>query len=337
MGIGIVGYGSYVPRLRLNRAEYIKAWGSCGADINEKAVMDFDEDTLTMALEAAKEAFEVGVTADKVGILSFASTSFPYEEKVMSSTAAEVLGLPGRLLSTEHGQSTRAGSEAFITASSLLKNDQSAVYAMVLAADAPQAEVKETMDHGLGAGAAAFILGKENLIAEIEQYNSFVSESMGERYRLDGSNSLHDIGVRGFTSAAYKKTVSVAVKDMLELTNSKAGDYRYLVLHETDGKSAKSIAKSLGFSEDQISLGLLYGQIGDTGASSVLLSLTAVLDQAQQGDRILLASYGSGAGSQAISLRVIAPSKHRSSLQDRLQAKKAIDYIKYLKLKRQIL
>jgi len=336
MSIGIVSYGSYVPRLRLSRAEYLKAWGSCGADIKDKAVMDFDEDTLTMAVEAAKEALGDGTAADKVGIICLASTRFPYEEKVMSSTAGEILGLPGRLLATEHGQSTRAGSEAFITAASLLQNDQS-TYAMVLVADAPQADVKETLDHGLGAGAAAFILGKENLIAEIEQYNSFVSESMGERYRLEGGNILRDIGVRGFTSAAYKKTVSLAVKDMLELTNSKASDYRYLVLQETDGKSAKSIAKSLGFSDDQISPGLLYGQIGDTGASSTMLSLAAVLDQAQLGDRIMLASYGSGAGSQAISLKVVAPIKHLMSVNDRLQTKKSIDYIGYLKLKRQIL
>ena len=56
MSIGIVSYGSCVPRLRLARGEYQKAWGSCAADIKEKAVMDYDEDTLTMGVEAAKDA-----------------------------------------------------------------------------------------------------------------------------------------------------------------------------------------------------------------------------------------------------------------------------------------
>lgn len=337
MTVGIVSYGSYIPRLRIARTEYQKAWGSCGADIKEKAVPEFDEDTLTMGIEAAKECLRNSPTVS-IGALAIASTSFPYEEKVMSGTVAAMLDLPERLFSTEHGQSMRAGSEAFITAAQLLGNGNGG-QALVIVSDAPRALPKDTIEHGLGAGAAAFVLGTEDIIAEIEYVNSFVSENMGERYRIDGNSFLNDIGVKGFTGIAFNELVTKAIKDVMQHMNRTAADYDFLVVQETDGKRVKSLAKKLGFSEEKVNPGLLYAQTGDTGAASTMLSLAAVLDEAKNGDKILLVSYGSGSGSQAVSFQVIGNpvGNQRLSVRKKLENKKYIDYVQYLKLKRQIM
>lgn len=338
MGIGIISFGSYIPRLRLGRGEYQKAWGSCAADIKEKAVMDYDEDTLTMGIEAAKQALRSGINPLDIQALALASTTFPYEEKVLSGTFAGMLGLPEKLFCSEHGQSTRAGTEALLSAVGVLR-EPALDKALVIAADAPSAQPKDTLEHGLGAGSAAVVLGKENIIAEIEHFNSFVSESMGERFRLEGNSYLTDIGVKGFTGIAFTRLVSLAVKDMLAVMGRAPADYRFLIIQENDGKTPKSLGKKLGFSEEQMTPGLIYAQTGDTGASSVLLSLTAVLEQAKPEDNILLVSYGSGAGSQAISLKVTSELQDsvRGNLQNQLSNKRSIDYVQYLKLKRQIL
>lgn len=338
MAVGIVGYGSYVPRLRITRVEYQKAWGSYAAGIKEKAVMDFDEDTLTMGIEAAKEALLDGIKPDQVGTLALASTHFPYEEKALCGTVAEMLGLPERLFAFEHDHSTLAGTEAFLAAVGSL-NQQKSKNALVIISDAPQAEPKSTLEHGLGAGAAAFLIGEENVLAEIEYSTSYVQENMGERYRNEGQSYLNDIGVKGFTSLAYKHLVSQVVHDVLTKMERKPVDYKYLILHEQDAKTPKSLGQKLGFNEEQMSPSLIYAQTGDTGACSPFLSLTAVLDLAQKDDCILMVSYGSGSGSQAISLRVVKEQTEskRLMLKTRLEHKKFIDYVQYLKLKRQIL
>ena len=251
---------------------------------------------------------------------------------------AAMLDLPERLFCSEHGQSMLAGTEAFLTAAVLLR-DEAYREALVIASDAPSANPGDTIEHGLGAGAAAFVLGKTDPIAEVEYFCSYVGESMGERFRIKGNSLLTDIGVKGFTGLPYSRLVSLGVGDVMKALNRSPSDYRYVVMQETDGRTAKSLAQKLGFQEEQVLPGLLYARIGDTGAGSVLLSLAAVLDEARPGDRILAVSYGSGAGSQAMSLKVntAAGKSGRRTLQGKIENSKPIDYVHYLKLKRQIL
>ncbi|RKO65501.1 hydroxymethylglutaryl-CoA synthase [Desulfofundulus salinus] len=338
MAVGIVGYGAYLPRLRITKKEYQQAWGNCAAGIKEKTVMDFDEDALTMGVEAAKEALKCGINPEEIEILCWASTNPPYQEKMVSGAAAVMLGLREDVIATEHGQSIRAGSEALLTAWAFLSAG-SGRNALVIAADAPRACPRESIEHGLGAGGVAYILGTENLIAEIDGFNSFVSEMLGERFRPAGDNNLRDIGVRAFTFASYNQLVTRAVQSLMEKLGRKPSDYTYLVIQEIDGRSAKSVAKKLGFDEEQLAPGLLYEQTGDTGASSALLSLAAVLNQSKPGEKILLAAYGSGAGSMAVSLTVTGMSlkEGRNTVRKQLDANKTyLGYTQYLQVKRYI-
>lgn len=333
---GIVSYGTYLPRLRITEEEYKKAWGNCAAGIVEKTVPDSDEDALTMGIAAARRALGFPDKIYAVDILTWASTSYPYAEKLTAGATAAMLGLPDGLLSTEHGQSTRAGAEAFLTALAYLRA-QMGKTALVIAADAPCAHPRDPLEHGLGAAAAAFVLGGENIIAEVEGYTSFVAEQLGERYRPEGEDYLTDIGVRQFTLDAYNRLISRSVKDLLRILNARPEDYRYFVVHQADGRAARSLALQLGFREEQFAPGMLFRQTGDVGVCSTLLGLAALLEVGVPGDRILVAAYGSGAGSLAISLRVtggISGFKRLPGVREQLEDKKYINYIQYLKLKK---
>ncbi|MEW6275431.1 MAG: hydroxymethylglutaryl-CoA synthase [Bacillota bacterium] len=337
--VGIISYGTYIPRLRITREEYKKAWGSCAADIVEKPVPDIDEDVLTMGIAAARHALRFPDDGRAVDILNWASTSYPYAEKLTAGETAAMLGLQDNLFSTEHGQSTRAGAEAFLTALAYLQAGMGKK-ALVIAADAPRAHPREPLEHGLGAAAVAFVLGGENVIAEVEGYTSFVAEQLGERYRPEGEDYLTDIGVRQFTSDAYNRLVARSVKELLGHLVARPEDYRYVVIHQTDGRAARGLALKLGFREEQNAPGMFFKQTGDTGVCSTLLGLAAVLDACLPGERVLVAAYGSGAGSIAFSLRVtraIEELARSPGVKEQFAEKRYIDYIQYLKLKKVIL
>jgi hydroxymethylglutaryl-CoA synthase len=337
MGVGIVSYGTYIPRLRIKSEEYVKVWNAASGGFKEKSVMDFDEDVITMGAAAGKEALAL-VAREEVGVLSVASTNYPYAEKMLSSTMAAMLGLKNQVNSTEHGNSTRAGSEALLTALALVKADGLAK-GLTVAADAPRAEVKGALEHPLSAAATAFVFGHQDVIAEVETYTAYVEEYLGDRYRIAGDVNIKDIGVPAYGTQAFEVVVTRAVQNLLAITSRKPQDYHYLVIDQKSLKGPMGLATKLGFTSEQLHPGYLFAQVGDTGVCSALLGLAAVLDQAQPGERIMVVSYGSGSGSHAISITVtgsVSENRKAATVADKLAKKEYIDYIRYLKVRRQI-
>lgn len=331
----VVSYGVYLPFLRIKREEYLSALGSCSADIKEKAVMDVDEDVITMAVEAARNA-TAGMDLGGIGALALASANFPYQEKAMAGTVIEALGLSESVLTCQHSNSTMAGTEAFLSALGML--DQSdRKYALVIISDAPAASPSGDMEHGFGAAACAFVLAKDEPGLEFEGGYAHAGESMGVRYRLPGETGIRDIGVKAYSTQAYNETVKASVSGLISKLERKPADYRHLVLHQNDAKTTTALAKKMGFTEEQISDGMIFAQVGDTGASSSLLGLCIVLDNACSGDKIMVSSYGAGAGSHALSFQLSnRPANQLKPVKTMLDTKKYIGYIHYLKLKRSI-
>src|SRR5512136_638151 len=177
MAIGISGYSAYIPRMRIKKEDYAKAWGSFSASgVAEKSVMGFDEDVLTAAAKVSKRALEsVPMTPDKVTRFAIASTSPPYLEKLLSGTVMVSVGMPNNALSSDHITSTRAGTEAMLAGFEHIAANPKGM-ALVAAADSPLASMWDSLEHALGAGAAAFVLSADNLIAELEGYSSYASE-----------------------------------------------------------------------------------------------------------------------------------------------------------------
>jgi hydroxymethylglutaryl-CoA synthase len=116
---------------------------------------------------------------------------------------------------------------------------------------------------------------------------------------------------------------------------TEPADYTYAVFHQPNAKFPQTAAKQLGFTSEQIAPGLLANDIGNAYAGSALLGLTAVLDVVVPGDRVLLVSYGSGAGSDAFSLRateaVLARQERAPLTQDYIARHKEVDYGTYVR------
>jgi hydroxymethylglutaryl-CoA synthase len=332
--IGISGYGAYVPRLRIKKEDYAKAWGSfSAAGVSEKSVMGFDEDVLTMAVKTAIRALDsVPLTPDKITRFSLASTSPPYLEKVLSSTVITGTGMLNGVFASDHTTSTRAGTESLLACLEHVQANP-ANRALAVASDSPRASMWDPIEHGLGAGAAGFVLSSENLIAELEGHASYASEHFGERFRTADDDRIRDLNVKRFSAASFVGNITKAGGALMKRLGTKAEDYSHVVLQQPDARTPGSAAAKMSFTDEQQAVGLVAKYLGDLGAASVSVGLAAVLDSAKVGDRILVISYGSGAGSDALSLKVVADRKSSPSVGAEAERKEYIDYIQYLKIK----
>lgn len=337
MALGISGYGVYLPRLRIKRDDYAKAWGSfAAAGVSEKSVLGYDEDVLTMAAKAARRALEsVPLPASKVSRFALASTSPPYAEKLLSGTVLTSLGIPNDAFASDHTTSTRAGTEALIAALEHLAARPSG-NALVAIADAPAASMWDPIEHGLGAGAAAFVLSADEVLAEVDGHASVASEHAGERFRPRDEHALRDLGVKKFSEGSYVANTTKAAGALLKRLGRKAEDYAHAVFQQPDARIPAAAAGKLGFTEAQLAAGLVSSYLGDLGAASPAVGLAAALDAARVGDRILVVSYGSGAGSDALSLRVASDRKSPYAVQAEAARKEYVDYVHYLKLRQAI-
>lgn len=338
MTVGISGYGVYIPRLRIKREEYVKAWGSfAAAGVSEKSVLGFDEDALTAAAKVARRALEsVPISPEKVTRFALASTSAPYLEKLLSGTVLVSVGMPGTTFTSDHTTSTRAGSEAMLAAFEHVMAN-SAGKAVVAAADAPKASMWDIVEHAFGAGAAAFVISSDSLIAELEGHVSYASEYFGERFKPKDDTLVHDLNVKKFAEGSVVTNTTKAGSALLRKLGAKPEEYQHVVIQQPDGRVPATIAKKLQFTDAQLASGLISSSLGDLGAASVPVALAAVLDVAKVGDRVMVISYGSGAGSDALSFKVVGDRKATVKVQAEIERKEYIDYVKYLKLRGAIL
>lgn len=333
MGKGIVSCGYYIPYLRIRREEYMAALGGCAADMEEKAVLDIDEDVITMAVEAARNAAE-NVDKGRIGALVLASTNFPYQEKYLAGTLVEALGLSGGLLTSHHSGSALAGAEAFLAAMGLLdQTDQE--YALAVISDAPSSRSPEGLEHGFGAAACAFVLAGGDAALSFEGVSAQSGEFMGLRFRPPADGIVRDIGVPAYSSMSYIDTVAGAVSGVLEKLGRSPGHYRHLIMPQADLRADQALAKKLGFSEEQLREGTVFRMVGDAGCCTPFLGLCKTLEGTGGDEKTLVCTYGAGSGSIAMSFRSGAPlPAGRTTFSSQLGNKKNISYIQYLKLKK---
>jgi hydroxymethylglutaryl-CoA synthase len=303
--VGIAGYGAYVPRFRLPGSEIDHVWkGDQGeAPVKEKAVPGPDEDTATMSIEAARNALaRAGIDPAEIHAVWVGSESHPYAVKPTSTIVAEAIGAVPATLAGDFEFACKAGTEAVQAAIGLVGSGM-VDYALAIGMDTAQGRPGDALEYTAGAGGAAYILGPaEDSLAIIESSLSHVTDTPDffrrpyEHYPQHGSRFTGD--------PAYFRHVLAAAEQMMSAMGTSAADYAAVVFHQPNPKFPERIAKMLGFGRDQYVTGLLCPVVGNTYAGSAMLGLTAILDESRPGDRILMVSYGSGAGSDAFSLRV---------------------------------
>ena len=303
--VGIIGYGAYIPQYRLPAKEVARVWKGTesGLPIIEKAVPGLDEDVVTISIEAARNALaRAEIEPGELRAVWIGSESHPYAVKPSSTIVAEAIGAVPHIQAADLEFACKAGTEAIVAAMGLV-GSKMADYALAIGADTAQAKPGDALEYTAGAGGAAFIIGPaENALAEIHAVYSYVTDTP-DFWRREGQK-YPEHGQRFTGKPAYFKHITNAARTMMKANGTTAADYTYAVFHQPNIKFPKRAAKILGFKDEQIKPGLLSPVIGNTYAGAALVGLTAVLDIAKSGERILLVSFGSGAGSDAMDIRV---------------------------------
>jgi len=334
--VGIMGYGAYVPRYRLPGSEVDRIWsdGHSGSPVKEKAVPGPDEDTATMSVEAARNALaRSGLEASAIRAVWVGSESHPYAVKPTSTIVAEAIGAVPAIQAADWEFACKAGTEAFQAAVAFVGSGM-ADYALAIGMDTAQGRPGDALEYTAGAGGAAFILGPaDNALAVVEGSFSYVTDTPDFFRRPMQHYPQH--GSRFTGDPAYFKHVLAAARQLMESLGTTAEDYAAAVFHQPNPKFPERAAEILGFTAEQTRTGLLCPLVGNTYAGSSMLGLTAILDEARPGDRLLLVSFGSGAGSDAISLRVTGHIEERRgrapATQVYVRRRKPIDYGTYVR------
>jgi hydroxymethylglutaryl-CoA synthase len=339
--VGIAGYGAYVPRYRLPGSEVDRVWteGKGGSPVKEKAVPGPDEDTATMSIEAARNALaRAGVNPADMRAVWVGSESHPYAVKPTSTIVAEAIGAVPNTQAADWEFACKAGTEAFQAAVGFVGSGMSD-YALAIGMDTAQGRPGDALEHTAAAGGAAFIIGPaEDSLAIIEGSYSYVTDTPDFFRRPHQHYPRH--GSRFTGEPAYFTHVLASTRQLLELLDAKPEDYAAAVFHQPNPKFPERAARTLGFKPEQTRDGLLCPMVGNTYAGSSMLGLTAILDKAKPGDRVLLVSFGSGAGSDAISLRLtdrIDERRNRAlSTLHYIERRKEIDYGTYVRYRRKL-
>jgi hydroxymethylglutaryl-CoA synthase len=334
--VGIVGYGAYVPRYRLPGKEISRVWteGVTASAVPEKSVPGVDEDVATMTMEAARNAVaRAGIDPALIGALWVGSESHPYAVKPTSTIVAEAIGAAPNLLAADWEFACKAGTEALQAAIGMVGSGM-VPYAMAVGMDTAQGRPGDALEYTAGAGGGAFILGPAGeSLAIIEASYSYVTDTPDFWRRAHARYPSH--GQRFTGDPAYFHHLTSAGARLLEATNTKPSDYRYAVFHQPNPKFPQRAAEMLGFTKEQIRVGLLVSQIGNTYAGAALIGLTAVLDEAAPGDMIFVVSFGSGAGSDAFQITATDKLPARQALaprtRDYITRRKEIDYGVYVR------
>ena len=325
---GIVSYGGYVPFNRLKREEMARAFEKKKAK-GERAVANFDEDSITMSVAAALESVR-GYDVDKIDAAYFASTTSPYKEKQCATNLVAALDMRKDVRTADFANSLRGGTQAMLCA---LDAAAAGKTTMVASADMRMAYADGNFETGFGDGGAAFIIGAENVIAEFIDSSS-VAVDFHDQWRGENDKFVRYWEDRYAINVGYEPFVKEAVKSVLAKTGLAAADFSKIVLYGMNPRYQLQMAGKLGFAPEQIQNNL-YDTIGITGAAYVPMMLVGALEEAQPGDKLLVVGYGEGADAMVFQvteeIKNLAP---RRGIRSYLENKKnTMNYEKFLRWK----
>ncbi len=307
MASGIVSYGVYIPRYRIRLNEIARVWGDGddiaeGLRVFEKSVPDLDEDAVTIAVEAARNALaRSDIDPCRIGAIYAGSESHPYAVKPTGTIVGEAICTSSAFTTADFEFACKAGTAAIQACLGLVGSGLIDL-GMAIGSDVSQGAPGDMLEYTAAAGGAAYIIGSRDLAAEIEGFYSFTTDTP-DFWRREGM-PYPEHGGRFTGEPAYFKHVTSAAKGLMERMGTKPEDYDYAVFHQPNGKFPVRVAAKLGFTKKQIEPGLVVPMIGNTYSGSCLIGLAATLDVARPGERIFVTSFGSGAGSDAFSISV---------------------------------
>lgn len=306
--VGIITYGAYIPRYRVRVEEIARVWGANPAEISgglgvfEKSVPDLDENTATIAVEAARSALARRmVNPVDIGAVYVGSESHPYAVKPTAVTVGEAIGATPLTTAADYEFACKAGTAAIQTCMGLVGSGMIR-YGLAIGADIAQGAPGDALEYTAAAGGAAFLIGNDDPIAEIHATHSYTSDTP-DFWRREGQDYPRH-GGRFSGDPGYFKHVLGASRLLFEREGTSPSDYDYAVFHQPNAKFPTRAAQVLGFTKEQYLPGLVVPTVGNTYSGASPVGLAATLDIAEPGNRIFVCSYGSGSGSDAFDITV---------------------------------
>lgn len=329
--IGIKSFGAYIPEYRLNRGIISQAWGG-GPARGEKAVANHDEDSATMAIEAVLNCIS-GMDPSTIDGLYFATTTAPYSEKQSASLIATVADLGRGIRTADFCNSLRSSTIALMAACDAIKSG-AAKNVVVVSADCRIGSPNSDLEQVFGDGAAAVLVSESDLVASLEgDYTQSVE--FIDYWRLNRDLFVRMDDARFALTQGYQRHVNEIISGILKKYNLKPSDISKVAMYDPDGRTSAAVLKGLGFDPKKQLQDGLYDSVGNTGTAMPVMSLVAALEDANDGDKILLVSYGDGA--DAVLLKVgpkIGGLRDRRGIKHHLGVKRNLDnYVNYLRLR----
>jgi len=285
--VGIKSCGVYIPFNRLERKRICEAYSKKG-DRGEKAVASYDEDSITMAVAAAADCCGLVESPNVQGVY-MASTTLPYKEKQCATVVAAALDVGQEVKTADFASSLRCGSTAMISAFAEAEkgNDM-----LVTASDRRTPFLDGANELLFGDGAAAFVLGSENLIAELKG-SLTISRDFYDLWRSEGEPFVKSWEDRFAITQQYMPVMKKAAAQILEQCGLEAKDIAKAVIYAHTARYQGDLARALGFTPEQLQ-DCLYESIGNTGCAAGPIMLCAALENSKPGDKILYLGYGEG-------------------------------------------
>lgn len=342
--VGIVSYGTYIPRNRIRIADIAAAWKKDVDEVvrslglTDKSVPGFDEDAATIAVEAAIASLATyqGKAGD-IDVMFVGSESHPYAVNPTSTIVGELLGIGHNYLAVDMEFACKAGTTAIQAIAGLIAAGH-ARNGMAIGTDTAQGKPHDFLEYTAAAGGAAFLLGSDHVAAKLLADTSYSSDTP-DFWRRDGMRYPSHAG-RFTGEPAYYRHVMGAATRLLEMTKTKPTDYAYCIFHSPNGKFPREVARRLGFTSEQLAPSLLVDYIGNAYSATTMLGLAAVLDIAKANQKIFMVSYGSGAGSDAFvwetTKELLGLQKKRGKTKQlvshQVQQKTYVDYVQFLRM-----
>ncbi|MCA9385874.1 hydroxymethylglutaryl-CoA synthase [Candidatus Dojkabacteria bacterium] len=307
--MGIVSYGAYIPPYRITVKEIARTWGADalkieqGLGLIEKSVPGLDEDTATNAVNAAFQAIErFGVKeAQSIGAIYVGSESHPYAVKPTAGIVGEALNIGNEWTAADLEFACKAGTAGIQAVIGLVESKRIKL-GLAIGADTAQGAPGDALEYSAASAGAAFLLGTKKCIAKVIHTTSYTTDTPDFWRREHVQFPKH--GGRFTGKPAYEQHVLAATQQLIRDTDITVEDVDHVVFHMPNGKFPKVVAKKLGVTSSQLEKGFVVPMVGNSYSASSLVGLASVLDSAQPGEKILLTSYGSGAGSDSFLFEV---------------------------------
>jgi hydroxymethylglutaryl-CoA synthase len=326
---GIIGYGVYVPKYRIKQQDIGIPWGSFG--MGEKAVCGWDEDIISMAAEAVDNAVKhSGVKAADVGALYMGTASSHMVEMHLSPILAELLGLSPHATVLDLPGTVNAVGNAL--SQCLMAIEAKRIKCgIVVGTENRMAGPGSDGEVSFGAAAVAMVIGTQGTIADIEGVESYRTLFM-DRWRNAKDPWVSNLfDQRFYRDDGYAKHIEEATKALLAKVNKKTSDYKLAIFPQVDPRVPAGAGKALGMKN---LFPDLTGAIGDVGGVSPFLCMAGALEQTKPGERLLVASYGSGMATafSIVATDNIGKKKTPKTLEKYIAQKAYVDYPAYLRL-----